>query len=175
MPPERPPIIGFCGASNSGKTTLVAKVIEILSSRGLKLGAIKHHGHPDPLEVFQESPDRPKDSTRLAQAGAQRVALSHSGGIFLTAGQSEAHLDPLRIAENYMSGLDLVIVEGYKRAPINKIEVVAPGKEPLLPEGGRILALAFRGGAAQKDYGLRLLDADHPRDIAQFMLSYYNL
>jgi molybdopterin-guanine dinucleotide biosynthesis protein MobB len=43
------PMLGFCGASGSGKTTLVSRVIEELTARGLKVGAIKHHGHPEPL------------------------------------------------------------------------------------------------------------------------------
>ena len=172
---DLPPIIGFCGSSNSGKTTLVAKVIKSLSAKGLNLGAIKHHGHPEPLELFNEDPERPKDSTRLLNSGARRVALSHAGGIVLTANQSEAHLEPRQIVANYMSGLDLVVVEGFKRANINKIEVVAPGREPLLPPGGKLLALAFRGGKPENDYGFRVLDADKPEDVASFVLEYYNL
>ena len=167
--------MGFCGASNSGKTTLVAKVIEIVSARGLKVGAVKHHGHPGPIRALAENSDKPKDSTRLALAGAQRVALSHAGGILLTADRTEAHLDPLDIVENYMTGMDLVIVEGYKRAHINKIEVVGPGREPILPEGGQLLALAMRGGAEGTSHGLKVLDADRPEGVAQFVIEYYNL
>ena len=176
MSQNRPAIIGFCGASNSGKTTLVAKVIENLSARGLKVGAVKHHGHPDPIPVPGDNPEKQKDSARLAMAGARRVALSHSGGIILTAGRPEAHLDPRLIVENYMQGMDVVIVEGYKHAHISKIEVVAPGRKPILPKGGSILALAARGeGLTAPEPGYWVLDADDPAAVAQFVVDYYNL
>jgi hypothetical protein len=73
----------------------------------------------------------------LAQAGAQRVAFSHAGGLTLSASHQPGGDNPAAIAADFMGGLDLVLVEGFKRAAIDKIEVVAPGKEPMLPQGGR--------------------------------------
>ncbi|CAO0820520.1 hypothetical protein DFAR_1650011 [Desulfarculales bacterium] len=42
-----PPLLGFCGASNSGKTTLLSQVVAELSRRGLAVG-VSHHGHRRP-------------------------------------------------------------------------------------------------------------------------------
>lgn len=182
-----PPILGFCGASNSGKTTLVSRVISQLCGQGFRVGAIKHHGHGAPLP----DPGRNKDSGRLAQAGAGRVALVHSGGIVLTADQTEAQASPPEIAAQFMTNLDLVLVEGYKTADIDKIEVVAPDKQPVWPRGGRLLALALRGGrasAGQIDFSARpawmddakdgeplILDANDPAQMADFVLSHLGL
>lgn len=165
------PMLGFCGASGSGKTTLVSRVIEELSARGLKVGAIKHHGHPEPLLTSGGTKGRPKDSDVLAQAGAQRVAFSHAGGLKITAQHQPGEDNPAKIAADYMQGMDLVLVEGFKRADIDKIEVVAPGKEPMLPEGGKLIALARRGGVSEEQ-GLPVLDADAPEKVADFVLEH---
>lgn len=170
-PTPSPPLFGFCGASDSGKTTLVSRVIAELAGRGYAVGAIKHHGHRGPLEPA----DRHKDSGRLFAAGAARVALAHAGGLMLTAGPQDAE-DPVQIARRFMSGLDLVLVEGYKSAPLDKIEVVAPGREPLLPSGGRLLALAQRGApAGERRAGLVVLDADDPALVTDFVLEQLGL
>ncbi len=164
------PLVGFCGASGSGKTTLVCRVIAELTRRGLAVGAVKHHGHPEPLRASAG----PKDSDRLAQAGAVRVALVHAGGVWLFAPPEEAQAGPAQVAAGFMPGVDLVLVEGFKRAEIPKIEVVAPGREPLLPPGGRLLALARRGGGggADREAGLVVLDADDAAQVADFVLAH---
>lgn len=169
-----PPILGFCGAAGSGKTTLLCSVIAHLAGLGLKVGAIKHHGHPEPLPLDQPG----KDTHRLREAGAGRVALVHAGGVSLTAGPDMAQAEPRALAQGLMAGLDLVLVEGYKRADLDKIEVVAPGREPVLPPGGRLLALARRGGGqgpGSTEAGLPVLDADDPSAVARFALEHLGL
>lgn len=168
------PLIGFCGASGSGKTTLVSAVIKELTGRGLKVGAIKHHGHGEPLTVSPKSQGGPKDSDLLAQAGAERVVLAHAGGVWLFAPPEYGKATPPEIAAEFLQGLDLVLVEGFKAADIDKIEVVAPGKKPLLPKGGRILAIARRkddGGGSGQEQGLPVLNADSPREVADFIMT----
>ena len=62
--------IGFIGYSNSGKTTLIEKLIPIFRARGLAVSAVKnaHHGF---------DMDRPgKDSFRYREAGAQQVLIA---------------------------------------------------------------------------------------------------
>ncbi len=165
------PLLGFCGASGSGKTTLVSKVIEVLTGKGLKVGAIKHHGHPEPLSASANSKDRPKDSDLLAQAGAQRVALSHAGGVWLFAPPDAGQGGPKQIAYDFLGSMDLVLVEGFKTAAIDKIEVVGPDKDPILPENGTLLAIARRGGEGQEK-GLPVLNADAPQEVADFVLDH---
>ncbi len=159
------PVLGICGASGSGKTTLLCRVISHLASQGLKVGALKHHGHAEPLPLDQEG----KDSDRLLKAGAARAILVHAGGLNLTAAPEMARLAPRDIARSLLGDLDLALVEGYKTADLDKIEVVAPGREPLLPRGGRVVALARRGGSGV-EAGRPVLDADDPSAVAAFIL-----
>jgi molybdopterin-guanine dinucleotide biosynthesis protein MobB len=166
--------LGFCGAADSGKTTLVCQVVTHLTGLGLRVGAIKHHGHPEPLPLGKPG----KDTARLHECGAQRVALVHAGGMELIAGPEEAHGDPRLFAQRFMADMDLVLVEGYKRGDFDKIEVVAPGREPILALGGRLLALTRRGGGqghGATEAGLPVLDANDPPAVARFVLEHVGL
>ncbi len=170
------PLLGFCGASNSGKTTLACAVLTELTRRGLKVGALKHHGHGEPLAPVPGASQGggPKDSDRLLAAGARRVALAHAGGLTLWAGGETALQCPEELVGLFMGGLDLALVEGYKGADLDKIEVVAPGKDPILPPGGRLLAITRRGGSG-REAGLPVLDADQPAQVADFVLDHLKL
>ena len=66
---KRPAVLAVSGVHNSGKTTLLEKLLPVLRSRGLKVGVIKHDGH-------DFTPDVPgTDSYRLREAGAEGVAV----------------------------------------------------------------------------------------------------
>ena len=65
---KRPAVLAVSGLHNSGKTTLLEKLLPALRSRGLKVGIIKHDGH-------DFTPDVPgTDSYRLREAGAEGVS-----------------------------------------------------------------------------------------------------
>ena len=73
---KRPAVLAVSGLHNSGKTTLLEKLLPALRSRGLKVGIIKHDGH-------DFTPDVPgTDSYRLREAGAEGVAV-YSGQRYL--------------------------------------------------------------------------------------------
>ena len=75
---KQPAVLAVSGAHNSGKTTLLEKLIPILRRRGLKVGVIKHDGH-------DFIPDVPgTDSFRLREAGAEGVAVYSSQRYLLT-------------------------------------------------------------------------------------------
>jgi len=161
------PVVGICGASGSGKTTLVERLLPLLRERGLKVGVVKHHGHGGPVATPAEW--QGKDSQRLAAAGANRVALAHAGGVWLEA-PGLAGAGPRALSARLMAGLDMVIAEGFKSAGIPKIEVVAPDAAPILPTGGRLIALARRGGHGT-EAGLPVIDCDDPQGVVEFLLS----
>jgi molybdopterin-guanine dinucleotide biosynthesis protein B len=131
-------IFGFAGWSGSGKTTLIEQVIPRLVARGLRVSLIKHAHHR--FEVDQ----RGKDSFRHRYAGCSEVlitsglrwALMHElrGEPELTLGETLVRLSPC----------DLALVEGYKAAPIPKLEIwrAAAGKPLLYPDDPHILAIA---------------------------------
>lgn len=111
------PVLTIIAKSGSGKTTLMEKLIAELKSRGYKLATIKHHSH-NGFEI-----DKPgKDSWRFAQAGSDQVIIAAPDKIAsYRLLEKELTLD--EILET-ITGVDLVLVEGYKRAGKPAIEIV---------------------------------------------------
>ncbi len=113
MPPS-PPVVSIVGKSDSGKTTLIVRLIPLLRARGYRIGTIKHSSHD--FDV-----DRPgKDSHRHKTAGADAVMVAGPERIAMVKDVVDPELDDL-IA--YFNDMDLVLVEGYKRAGNPKIEI----------------------------------------------------
>ncbi|NOZ30020.1 MAG: molybdopterin-guanine dinucleotide biosynthesis protein B [Chloroflexi bacterium] len=111
-----PPIIAIVGRSDSGKTTFLEKLIPELKARGWRVGVIKHHGHPSPL-------DQPgKDTWRHAEAGADRVVAASSVELALFERLTEKP-SPREIARRFFTDVDIVLTEGHKRSDLPKIEI----------------------------------------------------
>jgi molybdopterin-guanine dinucleotide biosynthesis protein MobB len=111
------PLISIIGKSNSGKTTLIEKLVRELRRRGYRLATIKHHFHMD------QSLDTPgKDSYRHAQAGAERVVLI-APLTTVTFDYPPQPPTPQEIAAQ-LTGFDLVLAEGFKEAGLPAIEVL---------------------------------------------------
>jgi len=109
-------VVSFVAASsNSGKTTLIEKVVTILKARGLRVAVIKHASGGFDL-------DRPaRDSWRFQQAGADTVILVGPGRMALMK-KTEHQLSSEEI-ERLAEDADIVIYEGFKKDAKNKIEV----------------------------------------------------
>src|SRR5215472_2468511 len=131
-------IFGLAGWSGSGKTTLMTALIPEFVSRGIAVSTIKHAHHSFDI-------DKPgKDSWHHRQAGArevmvasgQRWALMHE-----LRGAAEPSLDELLAR---MSPVDLVLVEGFKSHPHDKLEIHRPalGKPLLCLEDRHVVAVA---------------------------------
>ena len=116
-----PPIISIVGNSNSGKTTLIEKLIPELKKRGYRVGVIKHAHHGFNIDK------KGKDSWRHKVAGADTVLVSSPGKIAMVKDESCGSLDCL---QPYFTDLDLVITEGYKREDKPKIEVFRKSVHP---------------------------------------------
>jgi len=130
--------LGIAGFSGSGKTTLIEKVIPLLVAEGLRVSLIKHAHHE--FDVDQPG----KDSYRHRHAGCAEVLVSSSKRWALMhelRGAAEPRLPEL-LAK--MSRVDLVVVEGFKREPLRKIEVhrAANGKPFLFPDDPDIVGIA---------------------------------
>lgn len=114
------PAVAFVGYQNSGKTTLVEKVISRLSQRGVRVGSVKHHGHKG-FEI-----DHPgKDSWRHAQAGSRHVGLI-SPDAYAEYARTGEEVSVNDILTRY-TDVDAVIVEGYKAAGLPSIVVARSG------------------------------------------------
>ena len=114
-------IIAFVGASESGKTRLIARLVPELKRRGLTVAVVKHCGHGFDLG----GPD--KDSSKFLVAGADGVALA--GADRTAVVRPLGPRDGLgALARKEFAGIDVVLVEGGKSDPaLRKIEVLRPG------------------------------------------------
>ncbi len=114
------PIISVVGWSDSGKTTYLERLIPELTGRGYRLCAVKHDVHG--FEI-----DTPgKDSWRLKQAGAAVSVVSSPDKIAIIA-QTDHDLTLGEIRDRFISGVDLIVSEGFKKDIHPKIEVFRKG------------------------------------------------
>lgn len=112
-----PPILSIVGHSNSGKTTLIERLIPELSRLGCRVGTIKHDAHN--FEMDHEG----KDTWRMSEAGAKTVVIASSTQVAMIKRlDTEKGLD--EIAAWLFADMDLIIAEGYKRYGYPKIEMV---------------------------------------------------
>ena len=136
MPPE---IISIVGKSNSGKTTLMVKLITELTQRGYKIGSVKH-AH-DGFEPDQEG----KDSWRHKKAGAAASLVMANGKIALVKDDDRPDLERIQY---YHRDVDLILAEGFKRHPLPKIEIFrvdGPHGSPLCLEDPNLIAFVTDG------------------------------
>lgn len=166
----RVPLLGFAAASGTGKTTLLKTLIPLLKAEGLRIGLIKHAHHA--FEVDQPG----KDSFVLRQAGASPVMLSSSHRRALITEHptpSEPVLnDELQFLDQ--SGIDLLLVEGFKREAFPKIELHRRAlANPLLyPADHHIIAIAV-DAPLEPTPPIPCLDLNRPEQIADFILTRF--
>lgn len=127
-----PPIVSFVGRSDSGKTTLLEKLIPELKRRGYVVGTVKHDAHS--FEI-----DRPgKDSARHTAAGAAVMVISSASQTAMVR-RTEEGLSLDEIAQNYMGSVDIILTEGFKREGKPKIELLTAGEDLLSPADDLVL------------------------------------
>ena len=131
------PIVSIVGKSDSGKTTLIEKLIPVLKSRGYRVATVKHDVHG--FEMDREG----KDTYRHFHSGADAVLISSPNKMALIKRVQEA-LTLDEIVSRYHPDMDIVITEGFKRLDKPKIEVFrsAVHPEPLCTAEDNRIALA---------------------------------
>ena len=154
-----------CSASSAapapGKTTLITDVIDCLRLDGFTVSAIKR-AH-DGFDL-----DRPgKDSWRLREAGCREVMMvGDRRWALLHEYDTEPEPTPLALAQR-MAGVDIVLFEGFRNAPIPMIEVFRPslGRPMLWPNCPSVVAVAADG---EVSCPLPVLDLGAPQAVATF-------
>jgi molybdopterin-guanine dinucleotide biosynthesis protein B len=161
-------VFGFAGWSGSGKTTLIEKLIPRFVARGLKVSLIKHAHHT--FDVDQPG----KDSYRHRHAGATEVLVTSSRRWVLMHELRGAQEPSFDEQLKHLSPCDLLIVEGFKHAPIPKLEVwrAVTGEGMLHPLDPHIVAVA---SDAKVDTKLPLLDLNDDAGIADFIARHLKL
>lgn len=159
---------GFAGWSGSGKTTLIEKLIPLFAKRGLRVSLIKHAHHSFDVDVPG------KDSHRHRQAGASEVLVTSSRRWVLMHELRGAQEPSFEEQIKHFSPCDLLIVEGYKFAPIPKLEVwrAETGEGLLHPNDPHIVGIATDTRVETK---LPQLDLNDHQGIAAFIIAHQKL
>lgn len=106
-----PKVLQIIGFKNSGKTTLICRLIEKLSDQGVKVGTIKHDGHD--FEMDQQG----TDTWLHRQSGAKTVAITSD---FRSAWFTDQPMSMEELLQQ-MTGVELVLVEGFKQENGDKL------------------------------------------------------
>lgn len=167
---DKPRIFGIAGWKNSGKTGLAVRLVEEFTRRGYRISTIKHAHHDFDIDKVGA------DSFRHRQAGAHEVAIV-SGTRFAIMHELRGAAEPS--FEEILSRIapcDLVLIEGYKREPVPKIEarrLEAAKREPLAPTDPWIKAIA--ADHAVTEPGFPVFDLDDTAGIANFIMKVTGL
>lgn len=118
------PYLAIAGFKNSGKTTLLCKLIRQLSDRGVRIGSLKHDGHDFEMD------HKGTDTYQFQAAGAVSVMIQSSAKIAMIEHlQEKTPPSPIECIKRFRE-VDMVLVEGYKHEPLPKL-VVARTREQL--------------------------------------------
>jgi molybdopterin-guanine dinucleotide biosynthesis adapter protein len=161
-------LIGVCGFKNSGKTTLVEKLVRHFSDLGMKVSTVKHAHHD--FDIDHEG----RDSFRHRAAGASEVAVVSQNRFAIMnelRGCAPPSLDEI-LAK--LSPCDLVLVEGYKRDSHDKIELrnVELDHPQLAGHDPTIVAVAANGAVSAK---VPVFHRDNVQALAEFIIKNLGL
>ncbi len=158
-------IFGFAGWSGSGKTTLIEKLIPLFVARGLKVSLVKHAHHS--FDVDQPG----KDSYRHRHAGCSEVLVTSSRRWVLMHELRGAAEPDFAETIKRVSPCDLLLVEGFKREKLPKLELYrsSVGESLLHPQDPSIVAIASDGNVETK---LPQFDLNDAPAIASFILKH---
>jgi molybdopterin-guanine dinucleotide biosynthesis protein B len=161
-------VMGIIGWKNSGKTTLVVALVQTLTKRGFRVATVKHAHHA--FDIDQPG----KDSYLHREAGAQDVIVS-SGARWAhmheIAGEAEPELDDL--LPRLPAGVDIILVEGFKRDAHPKIEVIPPdfNGQSLSLEDDNIVAIAS-DAAPLTGVKVPVMARSNPAEVADFIVDF---
>jgi molybdopterin-guanine dinucleotide biosynthesis protein B len=159
-----PRIFGIAGWKNSGKTGLMVRLVSEMTRRGYVVSTVKHAHHDFDIDKVGA------DSYRHREAGAHEVTIVSSTRFAI---MHELRGAPEPNFEEVLSRLapcDLVLIEGYKREPIPKVEArrkESVNREPLAPTDPHIIAIAADHAVTDSD--LPVFDLDDTQAIADFI------
>ena len=159
-------VFGITGWKNAGKTTLVERLVAEITGRGLRVSTVKHAHHD--FDVGQPG----RDSHRHRVAGAEQVRVASAARWALMTELRGAPEPPLAALLATLAPVDLVLVEGFKREPLPRIEIrrAAAPHPPIAP--GDPLVVAIASDMALPDERLPVLPLDATADIAEFILTH---
>ena len=125
------PTVAIVGRSGSGKTTIIEGLIGELARRGYRVATVKHTHHGFEIDKVG------KDSWRHRKAGASPVVITSKGHLAIIMDvDREPSLIELR--DRFLSGVDIVLAEGFRGEEVPKVEVLSRGE---VPSASHLIAL----------------------------------
>ncbi len=112
---RKPAVFCVSGVKNSGKTTLITKLIKVLKEEGYRIGVIKHDGHEFEIDVPGT------DTYKHRQAGSDTTIIYSETKFAVMKNWQKVQIEELL---EYVKDIDVVIIEGMKYSTYPKIEVV---------------------------------------------------
>lgn len=155
------PIVSIVGKSNSGKTTLLEKIISLLVQRGYRVATIKHNRHG--FNIDHEG----KDSYRHKQAGAHMTVVSSPHQLALVQDVDHDHSFE-EIRDKYIQDADIILTEGFKVNDYPKIEVFRSElkRELISKKEDGLIAVA---ADVKPDAGVPCFDINDAKAVADFI------
>ena len=145
-------ILSVTSYSGVGKTTLIENIVKLLTSRGYKVGTIKHTCHD--FDVDCEG----KDSYKHRKAGSSKVCVVSKNRVSFIEERSEEK--NLKDIVKLYSDMDLIIIEGYKKYKFKKLEIIRSDKyNDIISDKEDLIGIVS--------------DLDHQVDVVKFNLDDY--
>ncbi len=162
---KRTQIFAISGVKNSGKTTLITRILPFLIQQGLRVATIKHDGHDFDADVPGT------DTYRHFRAGAYGTAVFSDSKYMIV--KQQPHMTEKQIME-WFPDADLILLEGFKTCPYRKIELIRKGNSvKSVCEAYNLAAIATNLSPEElkrSDLEIPLLDLNNPREIAACIL-----
>ncbi len=156
----RPVLLAVSGVKNSGKTTLIERLLPLLAEKGIRTAVIKHDGHGF-------TPDTPEtDSFRYFSAGACGTAVFDGEKFSLSRRASVSEKELIA----FFPDIDLILLEGFKNSSYKKLELVRGGvsSSPVCDPGTCIALISDLDLITN----LPLFHPDAVEDISAFIAIY---
>ena len=166
-------VVGFAGYSGSGKTTLVEQLIPEMKKRGLRVSVVKHAHHSFDVDTPG------KDTHRHRQAGAfEVVAASSHRLVLMREFEKPSDMTVHQLIAELYTGVDWVLVEGFKDSDLLKIEVWRaptadyPGKPARYTHDDFVVAIATDEPAQlPQPSQLPLLNINSAAEVVDYLLA----
>jgi molybdopterin-guanine dinucleotide biosynthesis protein B len=159
-------ILGLAGWSGAGKTTLLAKLIPDLAKRGLRVSTLKHAHHGFDIDTPG------KDSYIHREAGATEVMVASGRRWALMHELRDAPEPDATELVRHMTPVDLLLIEGFKTAPHDKMEIFrAANGKPLLSAGDPTYVAILSDGPVPET-NLPVIDLNDVAAVADFVVMH---
>ncbi|OCG41412.1 molybdopterin-guanine dinucleotide biosynthesis protein B [Gilliamella sp. Fer2-1] len=155
-------IIGICGYSGNGKTTLLKKIIELFVEQGFTIGSLKHAHHNIEFDIPG------KDSYELRKAGSLQTIIACNNRYAMIQETPNKPADLITLI-NQFNDVDIILIEGFKDENIPKIICHRQANKKPLYIDEFTIAIA---SDEPLDVSMPIFDINQPIQIVDFIKRY---